>query len=100
VSEPKAKAKPVKKSHFETTDKPVINRFENYVKPKGKWADAESSDEEDDEEDEDKVPPKPVDNVTSTSVYFQLKTRMENRQADNLKAALAQPVVVEDNSAW
>jgi len=98
VSEPKANAKPVKKSHFETTDKPVINRFENYVKPKGKWADAESSDEEDDE-DKDEVPPKPVDNVTSTSVYFQLKTRMENRQAEKLKA-IAQPVVVEDNSAW
>ena len=98
VSEPKPK--PVQKRHFETTDKPVINRFENYVKPAGKWADAESSDEEDDEDEEDEVPPKPVDNVTSTSVYFQLKTRIENRQAEKLKAALAQPVVVEDNSAW
>lgn len=96
ASEPKPK--PVQKRHFETTDKPVINRFENYVKPAGKWADAESSDEED-EDEEDKVPPKPVDNVTSTSVYFQLKTRMENRQAEKLKAQ-PQPVVVEDNSAW
>lgn len=93
VSEPKPK--PVQKRHFETTDKPVINRFENYVKPAGKWADAES----DEEDDEDEVPPKPVNNVTSTSVYFQLKTKMENRQAEKLKA-VAQPVVVEDNSAW
>lgn len=92
VSEPKPK--PVKKTHFETTDKPVVMKVKSIVL-KGKWADAES---DDDEDDEDEAPKQEVV-VEDTSAYFQLKTRIEKRQADKLKA-LTQPVVVEDNSAW